>query len=286
MSDERVSRRSLLKFLGAGTLGTVLAGLFGYTYSFRIEPHWLTVEKISIPLTNLPPAMNGLKIVCLSDFHHEPGDSMTYLQRVVQTANRLQPDVVCLLGDYVFSKADTIHALSGVLSRLKARFGVFAVLGNHDYWTDPDVVRATLQRARIKVLINQGFLLEVEGDQLLLAGLDDGWSGAPDTESTLLSAPAGVPAIILMHEPDFADHIASYPQVVLQLSGHSHGGQVKPLFLDAPILPAYARNYPAGLYVIDQMYLYVTRGIGVIPPMVRFNCRPEVTQIVLTTTDV
>jgi predicted MPP superfamily phosphohydrolase len=89
-----------------------------------------------------------------------------------------------------------------------------------------------------------------------------------------------------MHEPDFADSIAAFERVDLQLSGHSHGGQVNPLFLEAPFRPKYAQKYVAGLYQVDQLQLYVTRGVGTIPPRARFNCRPEVTQIILTGTGV
>jgi predicted MPP superfamily phosphohydrolase len=283
MPGERIHRRSALKLIGAGTLGVGLTGLFGYTYAFHIEPHWLAVERVYIQPHNLPTPFNGFKLVCLSDFHHETGDSLAYIRRVVKITNDMHPDVVCLLGDYVFSQAGSIDALASVLSDLEATSGVYAVLGNHDYWTDPKIVQAGLQGAGIEVLINQRVFLERAGEQLLLIGLDDGWSGDPEPQGLLEATPADIPVIVLMHEPDFADSISKLKQVDLQLSGHSHGGQVKPLFVEAPMRPDFARKYIAGLYEVDQMILYVTRGIGVIPPRARFNCRPEITEIVLTT---
>jgi predicted MPP superfamily phosphohydrolase len=282
MTRKQISRRSALKILGAGSLGAGLTGLIGYTYTFLIEPHWLSVERIYIPINNLPKTFEDYKLVCLSDFHYEPGDDLGYPGRVVRVTNQLDPDIICLLGDYVFSQADSVNMLAGPLSELDSRDGVFAVLGNHDYWTDPDIVRKGLERAGIELLINQGLVLERDGDLLYLAGLDDVWSGTPEPGRALEDAPAGAPVIMLVHEPDFADHIADLKKVDLQISGHSHGGQIKPFFLDAPVLPAYARKYTAGLYQFDQMSLYVTRGIGVVPPRVRFNCRPEITEIMLT----
>lgn len=286
MSRKRISRRSTLKLIGAGSLGIGMTGLSGYLYAFHIEPHWLSIERISIPFPDLPEAFAGFKIVCMSDFHHEPEDGLGYLHRVVQSANDLTPDAVCLLGDYVFSEAHSIDALASALSNLEAHHGVYAILGNHDYWTDADLVRAGLERAGIKVLINQAAPLKLGAEALYLVGLDDGWSGKPDPAAALKSVPADAPAIVMIHEPDFADRIAAHQQVGLQLSGHSHGGQVKPLYFEAPMRPAYARKYSAGLYSVGPMILYVTRGIGVIPPRVRFNCRPEITEVVLTPTRV
>jgi predicted MPP superfamily phosphohydrolase len=281
MSSNRVSRRSVLKIFSATSVALSLTTLTGYIYAFEIEPHWLAYERLQIPIKSLPEEFYGFKLVCLSDFHHEPGDGIDYLQRVVQHANRLEPDIICLLGDYVFSDAQSISALTGVLSKLRASEGVYAVLGNHDYWTDPELIRESLKKAGIYNLVNQGLLVQRADQAIYLAGLDDGWSGEPDLQAALEGAPEDAPVIVLMHEPDFADEVSKSGRVDLQLSGHSHGGQIKPLFVEAPIRPEFARKYTAGHYEIGQMHLYVTRGVGTIPPRARFNCRPEITEIVL-----
>ena len=281
MSSQKFSRRSAIKFIGAASVAMGISGASGYAYAFEIEPRWLAREHIQIPIKSLPRTFRDFKLVCLSDFHHESGDGVKFPERVVQSANRLKPDLICLLGDYVFSDAQSITELASVLAKLEAPHGVYAVLGNHDYWTDPEAVRQGLAEIGITVLINQGLPINRGGDAIFLAGLDDGWSGEPDLEETLKSAPPDVPVIVLMHEPDFADEIAKTGRVDLQLSGHSHGGQVKPLFFEAPVRPAFARNYTAGHYPVGQMHLYVSRGVGTIPPRLRFNCRPEISEIVL-----
>jgi predicted MPP superfamily phosphohydrolase len=281
MTEDKLPRRSAMKFIGISSLGLGLSSALGYLYAFQIEPHWLQTEHIRIPISNLPTAFEGFKIVCLSDFHHEPGDGLRYPQKIVDAAIRLQPDVICLLGDYVFSDAHSIYALSNVLSELHAPYGVHAVLGNHDYWTDPDIVIQGLEQVGIAVLINEGISIQRGEKMIYIAGTDDGWSGNPDLELALEEVPIDAPVILLMHEPDFAESIYELHRVDLQISGHSHGGQIKPLFIEAPIRPEFARKYTAGLYQVGDMQLYVTRGVGTIPPRARFNCRPEITEIVL-----
>ena len=115
----------------------------------------------------------------------------------------------------------------------------------------------------------------------VLGLLDDAWSGEPDLADALADAPQGVPVVLMAHEPDFADEWSVDKRVSLQLSGHSHGGQVRLPGLGIPMLPQHARRYPAGLYRVNGMWLYTTRGVGMVGPPVRFNCRPEITLFTL-----
>jgi predicted MPP superfamily phosphohydrolase len=131
------------------------------------------------------------------------------------------------------------------------------------------------------VLDNSGVALSAGGSQLYLAGVDDCWSGAPDLELALDGAPAAAPVVLLAHEPDFADTFALDGRVSLQLSGHSHCGQVRLPGIGALVLPTYGQKYDAGLNKASNMWVYTTRGIGVIGPPVRFNCPPEITEIML-----
>jgi predicted MPP superfamily phosphohydrolase len=278
-----LSRRGFLKTLGISTLSITAAGLLGYGYVFHIEPEWLSVEQIQAPIAELSASLQGFRIVCLSDLHFEPFTRLDFIHRVVRRVNALEPDLICLLGDYVFAQADSIHELAPVLAELHADHGVFAILGNHDLWTDAEVVRAGLEAEGIQVLVNQRVLLNLAGETIVLAGLDDGWSGKPDLQQALEGAPENAPVILLLHEPDLADQIALDGRVDLQLSGHSHGGQMRIPFFGAPFLPEYARKYDQGFYQVKDMWLYVTRGIGVIYPPGRFNCRPEITEITLVT---
>jgi predicted MPP superfamily phosphohydrolase len=278
-----LSRRCFMKTLGISALSITAAGLLGYGYVFHVEPEWLSLERVQVSIAKLPSGFQGFRIVCLSDFHFEPFTRLDFIRRVVRRVNDLEPDLICLLGDYVFAQADSIRELAPVLAGLHADQGVFAILGNHDLWTDAEVVQVGLEAEGIQVLVNQRVLLDSAGEVIVLAGLDDGWSGEPDLQQALEGTPKNTPVILMLHEPDLADQIALDGRVGLQLSGHSHGGQVRLPFFGAPFLPEYAHKYDQGLYRVRGMWLYVTRGIGVIYPPGRFNCRPEVTEITLVT---
>lgn len=277
----KATRRGFLKAFGHTVIGGSLAAVTGYTYATYVEPGWLSIERVQIPCKNLKPALGGLKVVQMSDFHLHPFTEVGLIQAAVDKANALKPDLTLLTGDYVLAGADSIFELAPVLAGLNARYGVFTILGNHDWWTDAVVVRQGLRQQGLPVLHNEGVLLQIGGQQLYVAGVDDCWSGQPNLEAALAQLPAGVPAILLAHEPDFAEQFARDGRLSLQLSGHSHGGQVRLPGLAPFVLPRYAEKYHTGLYQVDGMWLYTNRGIGVIGPPVRFNCPPEITEITL-----
>jgi predicted MPP superfamily phosphohydrolase len=158
---------------------------------------------------------------------------------------------------------------------------VYAILGNHDHWTDADEVARALQTQPITVLRNAAIPIDRGGARLWIAGVDDVWERHADLDQALRLVPADQATILLAHEPDYADLAAQY-SVDLQLSGHSHGGQVQLPFFGSPILPYLGRKYPRGLYQIGSLQLYTNRGLGVVSPPVRFNCRPEITLFTLT----
>ncbi|GAB4412514.1 MAG: metallophosphoesterase [Anaerolineae bacterium] len=277
----KMSRRGFLKALAQVVIGGSVAAGGGYGYSRQVEPGWLTVERVQVPVKALRPALEGFKIVHMSDLHLHPYIQLEFVQKAVAMANALQPDLVVFTGDYVLERADSIFELAPALAALNPRFGIFTVLGNHDLWTDAEVVRAGLQQAGLPVLINEGLTLSVGNEPLYLAGLDDGWSGYPDLRAALDKLPAGEPAILLAHEPDLADDAALDGRVSLQLSGHTHGGQVRLPGMGAPILPRLGKKYDQGLHRVGDMYVYTTRGVGLIGPPIRFNCPPEITEITL-----
>jgi predicted MPP superfamily phosphohydrolase len=170
------------------------------------------------------------------------------------------------------------------LAALAAPLGVFAIPGNHDYWTDIDVVMAALRAAGLVLLRNASHRLEVDGVPLWLVGVDDVWEQHNDLQAALANVPVAEPALLLVHEPDFADEAVQTPhRILLQLSGHSHGGQVHLPLLGRPILPWLGQKYPVGLGLVpgSTLQVYTSRGIGVIAPPVRFNCRPEVALLTL-----
>lgn len=280
MSDKK-SRRTLLKMFGYTVLGSGVAALSTYGYSFRMETQWLQLERVTIPVKNLGSSFEGFKIALLSDFHLYPHTEIELIRRALAMANDLKPDLVAILGDYVLDEADSIFELAPVLARLNAPHGVFSILGNHDHWKGATIVRRALEESGLLVLNNSGLTLSRGKDRIYLAGLDDGWVRRSNLSQALEKQPQGVPTILLMHEPDFADTFSADGRISLQLSGHSHGGQVRLPGIGAPVLPRYGSRYDQGLYRLQDMWLYTNRGIGVTRPPLRFNCRPEVTEITL-----
>lgn len=272
-----MKRRNFLKWAGLLTVGGGLAAVGSYQYATRIGPTRLVVEHLSLPVAALPPALDGFKIVQLSDIHLYPHTSLEFVQQAIAQVNTLGADIVVLTGDYVLQQASDINDLAVALADLEVKQGVYAVLGNHDLWTDAQTVQRGLERRDIPVLRNHAVKL-AEG--LYLGGVDDVWSGKPDLTVTLADVPADVATVMLVHEPDWADVVAQDGRVSLQLSGHSHGGQVRIPGYGAPILPPYGEKYDMGLYQVQDMWLYTNRGLGVIAP-VRFNCPPEITAITL-----
>ncbi|HEY52497.1 MAG TPA: metallophosphoesterase [Caldilineae bacterium] len=277
-----ISRRQFLK-LGGVAAAAGVAGVAA-TSSWIVwhdESQDLMVERVTIPLPKLPPALEGFTIAQLSDIHLLPLTQPELVRRAVALTNSLNPDLTVLTGDYVWHEVESMFELAPIIADLNAKHGVLSIFGNHDLWTDADVVRLGLQEARVPLLVNEGVTLDVGGAPLHLAGLDDGWSGNPDLDAAMDNAPANATTILLMHEPDLADEYALDPRIALQLSGHSHGGQIRLPIIGPPVLPYLSWKYDMGLYRVGDMWLYTNRGIGVTNEPYRYNCRPEITEITL-----
>ena len=235
------------------------------------------VDRVVVPWAGLPPDLNGFTVAHLSDIHLSQNVPLEVVERTVALTNSLQPDVVVLTGDYLTTDVSFAEECAHTLGKLCAGRGVFAVLGNHDYWTDPLLITRLLRQNGVDVLINESRLL---APNLWLAGMDDIWSGRPDLSKALASVPAGAATILLAHEPDFADQ-AQGRGSLLQLSGHSHGGQVRLPFSKRPILPFLSWKYYAGLRRAGDILVYTSRGVGTMQPPFLFTCRPEVALLTL-----
>ncbi len=273
-----MERRRFLRLACGGLVAASAACVAGPAWALLLEPSWLAREQVRVHMRNLAPSLSGLRIAFLSDLHRGPHIDPSHIARAARMAQEAAPDLVLLGGDFVSQSAAYAESCARELARLQAPLGVYACLGNHDYWTDPDAVTEALQRAGIRVLRNAG--LEV-ADRLWVAAVDDVWEGRPSLEAALRGMPTDALAVLLAHEPDYADTVAADGRIALMLSGHTHGGQVcLPLF-GSPILPYLGQRYPAGLYTLGAMTLYVTRGVGLVAPPVRLNCRPEVSLLVL-----
>ena len=238
------------------------------------------VQRVQIPLQRLPESFEGFRLVVMSDFHISPAVPLEYLRKAAAMAAALKPDLVVFPGDFVWHKAEAIFDLAPVLAGIDSRHGSFACLGNHDVWTDAKIVRQGLQESGIPLLFNQGVTLAQGSGLLNLAGLDDGWSEELNLNGTLENLPGQAPTILLLHEPDLADETARDGRVALQLSGHTHGGQIR---LDgrAPVLPPLGRKYDLGLFQVGGMFVYTTGGIGTTTIPLRIHCPPEITEITL-----
>ncbi len=263
-------------------ISLVLVALVGIVYAMEIEPNWLKTERVPVKLSGLPPKFSGYTIVQLSDLHLSKYNQRGRIHTAVDQAMKLKPDLIVLTGDFVSSlNGGEAEQLSQELGHLTAPDGVYAVLGNHDWWTDAQVVATTLETAGVDLLRNSHVALRREGETVYLAGVDDIWEGHDDLQTALDGIPAGEMVILLAHEPDFADEVSRDGRVALQLSGHTHGGIVRFPGLPAFVTPYLGHKYVDGLFTLGTMQLYVNRGVGVIRPPVRFGSRPELTLITL-----
>jgi predicted MPP superfamily phosphohydrolase len=250
-------------------------------YANQIEPHHLVVEHRTIRLPHLSPALDGFRIALMSDHHLFPFTPRELLERATEQANALRPDLISLAGDYVYTDIESIRELAPILGRLNAKYGVFAILGNYDCRLKPDLICAQLAAQSIEVLVNRGLHVGPSAGRLFLAGLDSVWRGAPDPIQAFAGYREGDIALALVHEPDYFPTLVRLTPVDLQLSGHSHGGQVRIPALGPVILPPWGRIYHTGLYELDGHFVYTGRGLGMVELPLRFNCPPELTDIIL-----
>jgi predicted MPP superfamily phosphohydrolase len=249
------------------------------------EIRWLVEEFIDIPVKNLPPALEGFTIVQLTDMHLRPYTQVEHIQRAVEKTNALKPDLVVLTGDYVWHDEEDILDLVPVLAGLNARYGIFAVMGNHDIKTDPALIEETFAKHGIPVLRNEGLDIQHGSGVLHLAGIDDGWLGKPDIKATLDKLRGNKPVVLLAHEPDMIDWYADDSRISLQLSGHTHGGQVQITPGKPFIRPYLGRKYVQGLHRVNESWIYTSRGIGSTGLPIRRNCAPEITHVTLVAGD-
>lgn len=245
------------------------------------EIRWLIEEFVDIPIANLPHDLRGFTIVQLTDLHLRPFTQLEHIRRAVDKANLLKPDLVVLTGDYVWHDENDILDLAPALGRLKAKYGVFAILGNHDVKTDAAVITAAFERQHIRVLRNEGLDIQVGEAALYLAGIDDGIVGKPDIKQTMENHSGNKPVVLLAHEPDMMDWYSDDTRINLQLSGHTHGGQIQWRTGKPFLLPQLGKKYVQGLYRVNQSWVYTSRGLGSTGLPLRLNCPPEITHLTL-----
>lgn len=274
------------KFLTLGAAGVAALG----ADSILFEPNRPLVVRRELALRRWPQALDGFTIAQLSDFHYDPYFSEHPIHSSIGLVNALRPDLVVFTGDYVSvgawvkndeKAAADAEPCSLLLRQIQSRHDLWAVLGNHDYYSDPERVTRALRKQGINVLINQSSPIEANGARFWLSGVNDVMGDEADLNATLHNVAEGEATILLAHEPDYADQVASHGGVDLQLSGHTHGGQVRIPLLPPLYLPDLGKKYLAGLYRIGDLQLYTNRGIGTYALPIRLNCPPEITLLTL-----
>ncbi len=242
------------------------------------EANSIEVEKVTIPLERLPKKLDGLRLAHLSDIHHSPFTEIKHIENAVEVANELAPDVCVLTGDYVSHESEYVAPMADVLGKLESEFGIHACLGNHDHWTDAELVTHLLRGEDINVLVNEGFRFEAKGASFWLCGVDDHMAGKTDLPSALHGSFADEMKLLLAHNPAILRQAVKH-DVDVMFSGHTHGGQVKIREKEKKVLAN--RRLTSGLHKRKNTQIYITRGIGTVVLPVRYQCPPEVSLIEL-----
>ena len=232
--------------------------------------------KVSIP--DLDPSFNDYRIVHISDIHLGQWISAKRIEGVVNLVNKLKPDLVAITGDSVsYVVNEPVLEMLRFLKNLKPKDATVAVLGNHDHWVGAEEIRKVMDESKIIELENDVYTLKRGGAMLYIAGVDSITLEKHDLDVVLRKLPSSGPAILLAHEPDFADESAATGRFSLQLSGHSHGGQMIILGIGTPFRGSEFRKYPLGEYQVGNMVQYTNRGLGTNVFWIRINCPPEIT---------
>jgi predicted MPP superfamily phosphohydrolase len=270
-SDQPAPRRSVVP-LPTRPLPRPLAWLARLDDRGRLE---ITEHEWRLP--RLPRPFDGCRVVHISDLHYSPATAHS-LDRVLDEIERLPPDLIVFTGDLVSHPRD-LPGLAQPLSRLRAPLGVYAVSGNHDWWTDLAPIARTLHEAGIRLQRNEHAALRRDDSAIYIAGVDDLWSPTHDPARALHGIPQGAFTILLAHNPDEVYQVPP-GSVDLLLAGHTHGGQATLPVIGPVVVPCFSAHFAQGLPRARGALLYVNRGLGGDEPP-RFRCKPELTRIIL-----
>lgn len=279
----RTSTRKVVRAVLLLTLLTILSCL---VWGFFIEPNRLVVHQDTIQIDNWPAELSGLRIALIGDIHTDNRFiDAKKLQKIVELTNGQNPDLVVLLGDYIQGgRKDAGHRVepeitAAQLKNLKAPLGVYAVLGNHDWWYNGEKVRSAFESEGIPILEDEAKELNWHGKSFWLVGLADLWTRPQHIQQSIAKAPSGSTVIALTHNPDIFPNL---PQSVpLLLAAHTHGGQVNLPLIGTPVVSSrFGPKYTAGHVYENGHHLYVTTGIGTSIMRVRFRVPPEI--VILT----
>ena len=235
----------------------------------------IDIPEIPVPIVGLAPSLTGLRLAVVSDLHYGLFVWGAYAARVVRLVNAQRPDVICLPGDLINGPRKDLRPFIQAMARMRAPLGKFACLGNHEYSTGVPSAASALRQAGVNLLVNARQRIAVDGNELVIAGLDDHRMGRPDLATALAGLDDGLPVILLCHNPDHAESLDGDTRVDLMLSGHTHGGQIVICGRALSTQTVY-RKYCSGMVAGPHCPVYISRGVGVVGVPLRVACRPEI----------
>ncbi|HET6417464.1 MAG TPA: metallophosphoesterase [Polyangiales bacterium] len=280
MTSVNGGRRELLAQILASGVGVFGLALSGWGVWSAIRP--VEVKRVSVRLKKLPGSLNGLRLVQLTDMHIGLTIGRDFVEDVVRKVNALEPDIVAITGDLIDGSVEDLGAAVAPLGEIEARLGTFFVTGNHEYYSGADSWLAFLGTLDIRVLRNEHVELSKDGEAIHLAGVDD-WTAhqfgnghGSDMARAMAGRDASKPVILLAHQPIQFDEARAHG-VDLQISGHTHGGQIFPFGL----LTRLAQPFLSGLHQRGDSQIYVSSGTGYWGPPMRIAAPAEITLIEL-----
>ncbi|RSK53066.1 metallophosphoesterase [Bacillus canaveralius] len=286
-----VTRRKFIKRAFVAVFTCIAASFGAIFYAREIEPKLLDITTYPIKNPVIPKGFEGFKIVQFSDTHLGFQYDLKQLKRLIDKINKLVPDLILFTGDLMDApnKYEDTDKIVLILSQLNAPFGKFAVYGNHDHGGyGSDIYKDIMSNSGFSVLLNESRRIELlDHSSIYVIGVDDAMLGKPNLSASVQNVPDDAYQILLSHAPDLADEAATFG-IGLQLSGHSHGGQVQIPFVGALITPPFAERYHEGFYEVGgaaPLTLYVNRGLGTTRLPFRFLSKPELTIFTLSSGD-
>ena len=254
---------------------TIVFGSVLFAYSF-IEARWIRIKNVDIVSEEIPESFDGKKIVFISDIHHGPLFSIERVEKLVARINNLKPDFIFLGGDYVYNSSKYVKPVFEAFSKFDSKFGVFAILGNHEYYNNAKLARDMMQKDHFIDCDNKSYWIKNESDSIKIGGVVDYIEDVPIIDSTIYDLKEENFAILLSHNPDFMEKMKT-DKIDLTLSGHTHGGQITLFGLRGIISSTqYGEKYRYGLKKFGKMQAYITSGVGTILMPLRFFCPPEI----------
>ncbi len=258
----------------------IILGILFLTYCY-LETYWIKIKKIELISNDIPKSFVGKKLVFVTDIHHGPFFSIERVRKLVKRINELQPDLILMGGDYVHREPKYIEPIFDEFKKLNSKYGIYAVLGNHDHWEDSELTRRMMIRNGIKVCDNKSYWIKIGDDSIKIGGVGDLWEDSQNLDSVINDLKKSDFSILISHSPDYLENLQT-DLIDFTLSGHTHGGQMTFFGLWAPMLPSkYGQKYRYGLKRFGDMQSYISSGIGTITPPLRFFCRPEIVLIEL-----